>query len=112
MFAEARGGQVPGISTAALPPPAASTTTSSSSTAAPAPRLPFASLSFSLAPNGGAFAFGASRRAAPFAHIGSSSSSSSSLFGVAQQEPATGVAYPQELCVLSKSHCPKLAGVG
>ncbi|KAF8060612.1 FAP2 [Scenedesmus sp. PABB004] len=59
---------------------------------------PLASLTFSLGPARG--------RVAPFAAV------SSGAFGAALSEPATGLAYAEEFCVLSKRHCPKLAGVG
>ena len=53
----------------------------------------------------------------PFASIGASSSAAASapgalLFGAPLKDPATGVAFDGQCCVLSKSSCPKLAGVG
>ncbi|GBF94321.1 hypothetical protein Rsub_06943 [Raphidocelis subcapitata] len=65
-----------------------------------------ASLTFGL-PLGGA---GAARggRALPFASV----SAAAGAFAKAQQESATGVAFPDNLCVLSNKHCPGLAGVG
>lgn len=67
-----------------------------------APRqAPFASLTFAL-PN--RLSFGA-----PFASISTHTIDS---FGFAQKDPATGIDYPGEFCVLTKKHCPQLAGVG
>jgi hypothetical protein len=66
---------------------------------------PFASLSFGLS-NG-------SKKvdsSLPFSSICAATHSTS--FGTAQQEPATGIAYPSEFCVLTKKHCPQLAGAG
>jgi hypothetical protein len=65
--------------------------------------LPFASMSFSLhsAPSRVAFT-------PPFARL----AGSGALFGTAATEPATSIAYPASFCVLTKSGCPKLAGVG
>lgn len=99
MFTEHKGSQVPGTSSS---PKHQQQHQQLSHHYAP----PFASLSFAL-PAPKAVAFGL--RAAPFASL---SSSSSSMFGAAQQEAATGHTYPQELCVLTKKHCPQLAGVG
>jgi hypothetical protein len=75
----------------------------------PAPPLMPASMTFGLPFLGGA---GASRRrTAPFASV-SASGAPPRLFAAPAVEPATGIAYPDTLCVLSKSHCPGLAGVG
>lgn len=63
---------------------------------------PFASLSFSLSNSSRAAA-----RSLPFASLSASTS-----FGHAQAEPATGITYPSEFCVLTKKHCPQLAGAG
>lgn len=63
---------------------------------------PFASLSFSLSSS-----CRAAGRPLPFASLSTSSS-----FGHAQSEPATGISYPPDFCVLTKKHCPQLAGAG
>uniref|UniRef100_A0A383W2M2 Chalcone isomerase domain-containing protein n=1 Tax=Tetradesmus obliquus TaxID=3088 RepID=A0A383W2M2_TETOB len=65
---------------------------------------PFASLTFSLPKQRVAFA-------APFASI-TAHHQLHHKFGDAQQEPATGIEYPAECCVLTKKICPQLAGVG
>lgn len=48
----------------------------------------------------------------PRSGFGPLASLSSSLFGAAQQDPATGIAFPASYCVLKQKHCPELAGVG
>lgn len=65
---------------------------------------PFASLSFALA-NPSKVSFG--RSSLPFASLGATAG-----FGHAQTEPATGVSYPNEFCILTKKNCPQLAGAG
>lgn len=82
-FQAREGGQVPGLGAYAPGPP------------------PFASLTFALPKN-------VALRRNPFATIATHSLD----FGVAQTDPATGVAYPNEFCILTKKHCPQLAGVG
>lgn len=77
--------------------------------AAPAPLMP-ASMTFGLPflGMGGA----SRRRAAPFASVSASAQAPPKLFATRKVEPATGIAYPDHLCVITKSHCPGLAGVG
>jgi hypothetical protein len=65
---------------------------------------PFASLSFAL-PYPSKVSF--QRSSLPFASLGATAG-----FGHAQTEPATGVSYPPEFCILTKKHCPQLAGAG
>ncbi|KAI8477278.1 MAG: chalcone isomerase [Monoraphidium minutum] len=84
--------------------------------AAAAPAMPLASMTFGL-PFLGAGLGGAGRRrggGAPFASVGASCCSKAvpKLFAAPLTEPATGIAYPDTLCVATKSHCPGLAGVG
>jgi hypothetical protein len=64
---------------------------------------PFASLSFALPSK---VSFGRSS-SLPFASLGVTAG-----FGDAQTEPATGVSYPPEFCILTKKNCPQLAGAG
>lgn len=85
MFSERKGSQVPTAGVVPFQPP-------------------FASLSFSLS-NPKQVSFG---RPLPFASI----SCCSHDFGKGCQEPATGTEFPPELCVLTKKHCPQLAGAG
>eukprot|EP00775_Hariotina_reticulata_P003049 gene3049-3330_t len=68
-------------------------------------RAPFASLTFSLPAR--TVSFGP-----PLASLTASAQLPVHTFGAAQVEPATGFNYPDEFCVLTKKHCPHLAGVG
>lgn len=68
-------------------------------------KAPFASLSFSLS-NPSKVSFG---RSLPFATI---HATENITFGHPHVEPATGIVYPAEFCILTKKHCPQLAGAG
>jgi hypothetical protein len=68
-------------------------------------RAPFASLTFSLPARQVSFG-------PPLASLTASAQLPVHTFGAAQVEPATGFNYPDEFCVLTKKHCPHLAGVG
>lgn len=90
---------------AAMPWGAPGAAAASGMAGAGAPPFAAATLSFGL-PWGGAAA-----RGAPFASIGAGAKPPK-LFATKQQESATGISFPDTLCVATARNCPGLAGVG
>jgi len=77
---------------------------------AAAPLMP-ASMTFGLPFAGGFGGSNKPRSALPFASVGASTCPPK-LFATPAKEAHTGIAFPENLCIVSNRNCPGLAGVG
>lgn len=104
-FSERKGSQVPVASSS-------STASAGGQQLFKQQAAPFASLSFALSASNPTTNRRIRFGALPFASLSSSAHPPSASFAHAQTEAATGTLYPSDYCILTKSHCPQLAGVG